>query len=402
MRPRRRCVQRRHQLGAERVARVLAGDNEQPQVLPLGGVGPLLRCAGRVRVIGRPTLRLMLSQSRRTPGNRPRSSASRAASSWRPRTHGPAPATATPASSCDAACASSAAAARLLGCARPPRGARRRPPCASAAPLPAQRAPRARAWRPSPPPPRSPARGRARPRRPRRSRRAASRVTTAMPRSMSPASRRLGRRRPITAACAGAAGAAAAPAAWRSRRGHGWRSARVGAAHGLGSGRGRARRRPRPRSPARPAAAALSMVRGPIAGMSTRSSWPGFGPLASTPRRLPAACAAGQAPATRCSMASVPSAPSIASTLPCATTTAWPASSAPERVPHGKADLRVGAILVARARSPPRRPAAGQQIGRHLVGAAHLEAFALEEAHDARQHGIIAAAPAGPGSAAGC
>ena len=33
--------------------------------------------------------------------------------------------------------------------------------------------------------------------------------------------------------------------------------------------------------------------------------------------------------ATRCSMASVPSAPSMASTLPCATTTAWPASSGP-------------------------------------------------------------------------
>ena len=34
-------VQGRHQLGAERVARVLAGDHEQPQVLPLGRIGPL-------------------------------------------------------------------------------------------------------------------------------------------------------------------------------------------------------------------------------------------------------------------------------------------------------------------------------------------------------------------------
>ena len=32
-------VQRRHQLGAERVARMLAGDHEQAQVLPLGRIG---------------------------------------------------------------------------------------------------------------------------------------------------------------------------------------------------------------------------------------------------------------------------------------------------------------------------------------------------------------------------
>ena len=37
------------------------------------------------------------------------------------------------------------------------------------------------------------------------------------------------------------------------------------------------------------------------------------------------------------------------------------------------------------------RAGARQQVGRHLVRAAHGQALALEEAHHAREHGIIAA-----------
>ena len=52
---------------------------------------------------------------------------------------------------------------------------------------------------------------------------------------------------------------------------------------------------PRPRCPPGPRPRPRSTVRGPIAGMSTRSSWPGLGPLASTPPRRRQPSAAGQA-----------------------------------------------------------------------------------------------------------
>ena len=60
-----------------------------------------------------------------------------------------------------------------------------------------------------------------------------------------------------------------------------------------------------------------------------------------------------------------------------------------QRLPHGKAQLRVGLILSSE-RNAAQAAGSGQQVGGHLVHAAHAEALGLEEAHDAREHGIVA------------
>ena len=60
-----------------------------------------------------------------------------------------------------------------------------------------------------------------------------------------------------------------------------------------------------------------------------------------------------------------------------------------QRMPHGEADLRIGAIGFSQT-DAALTAGARQQIRRHIVDAKHHEAVALEEAHDACQYGIIA------------
>ena len=55
----------------------------------------------------------------------------------------------------------------------------------------------------------------------------------------------------------------------------------------------------------------------------------------------------------------------------------------------GKAEHGIVAVRLAQC-DRAERPGPRQQVGRHLVHAAHGEAVALEEAHDAREHGVIA------------
>ena len=117
---------------------------------------------------------------------------------------------------------------------------------------------------------------------------------------------------------------------------------------------------------------------------------PGFGPLASTPLRPALASPRERISATRFSMASVPSAPSMASTLPSATTTAWPASSGPSAARTAKPSS-ASARPCPLERSGTELATVHQQVRRHLVRAQHLEPLGLEEAHHARQHGIVAA-----------
>ena len=81
-----------------------------------------------------------------------------------------------------------------------------------------------------------------------------------------------------------------------------------------------------------PAAAAFSIVFGPIAGRSTRRSCPGFGRLTSTRRAFETA-KPRRTSATRLNIRSVPSAPSIASIRPFAMTAARPYHSARVRRP---------------------------------------------------------------------
>jgi hypothetical protein len=106
------------------------------------------------------------------------------------------------------------------------------------------------------------------------------------------------------------------PAGWRSRSGPDGRSGSACPAT--------------PPTPASPAAEASSSVRVPITGMSTRRSWIGLGALPSAPLGAPAEPrrSAGR-PATRISMASVPSCASTASTSPSQTTAPCPMSSSP-------------------------------------------------------------------------
>ena len=169
-------------------------------------------------------------------------------------------------------------------------------PCASAGPT-AAASPRARAWRARPRPPRSPGRSGARP--PARAgaqRRQADhgrepRLDVAPARAHPPiagsvqaADRAADRqRRPALAGRLRRLQAVEGAAARRRRRA--MASARSSTSTAPAS----------TTTPARPAAAACSIVRGPIAGMSTRSSWPGLGPFASTPRRTAGSLAAGQA-----------------------------------------------------------------------------------------------------------
>src|ERR1700722_4864581 len=83
-------------------------------------------------------------------------------------------------------------------------------------------------------------------------------------------------------------------------------------------------------TPASPARAAPSIVRGPIEGRSKRRSWPGFGALT----RTPTPGGVGTRPcrrssAIRASILSVPSAASTARTWLLATIAAWPTSNGP-------------------------------------------------------------------------
>ena len=110
---------------------------------------------------------------------------------------------------------------------------------------------------------------------------------------MSSASRRLGRRRPITRPVRGGADPAAAGAATGQQAMP--CTAQVSAS-ALAKASARSSTSTAPAStttPARPAAAACSMVRGPMAGMSTRSSSPGL------PGPWPARLAAHRLPRAR-------------------------------------------------------------------------------------------------------
>ena len=60
-----------------------------------------------------------------------------------------------------------------------------------------------------------------------------------------------------------------------------------------------------------------------------------------------------------------------------------------QRLPHGKAQLRVGLILAPKGHAT-HATGASQQLGRHLMHATHAQAFGLEEAHHAGQHRIVA------------
>src|SRR5580693_4682789 len=83
-------------------------------------------------------------------------------------------------------------------------------------------------------------------------------------------------------------------------------------------------------TPASPARAAPSMVRGPIEGRSKRRSWPGFGALSRTP--TPGGVVTRpwlRSSAIRASILSVPSAASTARMWLLATIAAWPTSNGP-------------------------------------------------------------------------
>ena len=141
-------VQRRHQLGAERVARVLAGDDEQPQVLALGRDRSALRTARPASaVIGRSCSAPLAHAASHNTRNRPRSSASRRRILVGGRARVPdrsrrcrrvlrrAPARTGPQAHCRQSSASASAADEHAR------------PCASAGPTAAAAPPRARAWR---------------------------------------------------------------------------------------------------------------------------------------------------------------------------------------------------------------------------------------------------------------
>ncbi len=107
--------------------------------------------------------------------------------------------------------------------------------------------------------------------------------------------------------------------------------------------------------PARPAREASSTVRGPIVGMSTRISWPGFGRLTATPALGAPAGLGGTAAAARRSMASVPSTPSMATTRPATTTAACPTSKGPSASSNRNASA-ISGTLAGSAPYRPRRP----------------------------------------------
>ena len=206
---------------------------------------------------------------------------------------------------------------------------------------------------------------------------------------MSAASRRLGRRRPITRPISRpACPAGALPARPAGEAVHGT-AARVGVRDGLGpvehqhgAGLDHHARQARPPRPARWCAGRSPACRRAAPGRAW-GLWP-----ARRAARRPRRGRAGPPPAAawrRC-----PRRPRWPAPGRCATTTAWPASTAPERRRTAKPSS-ASARSCRRQRDAADAAGAGQQVGRHLVHAAHLEALALEEAHDAREHGIVAA-----------
>ena len=161
------------------------------------------------------------------------------------------------------------------------------------------------------------------------------------------------------------------------------------------------RRRPRARSVSRsttstrPAASATprncalpapAIVCGPIAGMSSRRSCPRFGAFTSTPAGpLCLIRPLARISATRASIASVPSAASIARTRPAATIAPCPASKVGQRVEQPCAERDVGLRPPARRRRAPSSPRGASEPRRDLVRADDADAFALEDRRRARR-----------------
>ncbi len=142
--------------------------------------------------------------------------------------------------------------------------------------------------------------------------------------------------------------------------------------------------------PARPAAAALFTVSGPMVGRSTRSSCPGLGALTKTPERPPRpALPAARNSAQRASMASVPSAASTARTWPFTTTAGLADVEATEGAHHLEGHVDIRPVFGGRCLGA--EPAlARQQLRSHIAGAMDTISLVLEEADDPRQQVIVA------------
>ena len=194
------------------------------------------------------------------------------------------------------------------------------------------------------------------------------------PLAMSALSRALGRTRPMTRPVHVRGPGTSRPCDARARQAFDGATVRVGGARRLRPGRASARRPPRRRPRPGAAAAASSIVRGPMAGMSTRSSWPGLGPLVSTPRRAGVPVARGPTPATRSQHGVGALRAFDRQHPPVGDRNRLAGIERAERRSDGKAQHGVGMALAGQGDGPD-LPGVGQQVGRHLVGAAHRQAL---------------------------
>ena len=157
-------------------------------------------------------------------------------------------------------------------------------------------------------------------------------------------------------------------------------------------------------TPARPAAAAPSTVPGPIAGRSMRRSWPGFGPLKSTPR-APAGRTGGGGARDEVEHG-VGALDRTRARGRCRRPPPPPGRRRPRRAPRRSRAARAASRAVGRrrARRGPSTPGGGDEVGQDLVRRAHREALGLEDAGDHAQRGVVArrggrGAPAARGAA---
>ena len=126
-------------------------------------------------------------------------------------------------------------------------------------------------------------------------------------------------------------------------------------------------------TPRNPASSARTTVPGPMAGMSTRISWRGLGRLTSTPRRRPTPPSGWRrCKASRASMASVFSAPSMASMRPSVTTTACPTSNGPSARTTSK-PRAMSTISFASACIAPSGPSPTSSEGSTSIGETTLK-----------------------------
>ena len=144
--------------------------------------------------------------------------------------------------------------------------------------------------------------------------------------------------------------------------------------------------------PASPALAAPSMVRGPIVGRSKRRSWPLLGAFTSTPRAALARMRpSARSRATRASSPSVPSMSSTADHVAVDHHRGLADVERTERAQHLPPPRDIGAGAGIR-RSAGDAALGHQQIGRDVLDPDHAKAVLLEDAADAGQQMIVAAA----------